>query len=68
MKRYFKIFYNDGVFAMDVTFIDKDDNFIKSYLQQVINEEFNDNINSLYHINFSNIIEMKLGQNLKRSV
>ena len=58
MKRYFKILYNDGVFAMDVNFTDKDDNFIKSYLQQTIDKEFNDNVNSLYHIDSSNITEV----------
>lgn len=58
MKRHFKIFYNDGVFAMDITFNDKDDNFIKSYLQKVIDEEFNNNPNKLYHIAVENIKEV----------
>ena len=58
-KRYFKVFYKDGVFAMDITFTDKDDKFIKEYLQKVIDEEFNNNTNELYHITLNNIIEIK---------
>ena len=59
MKRKFDIYYKDGVWAMSIVFIDKDDNFIRTYLQDVIDNEFNDNINSLYHIGFENITEVK---------
>ena len=53
--KHFNIYYNDGVYAGTISFINKSRKFIKSYLSKVIKKEFNKNPNKAYHINFKNI-------------
>jgi len=56
-KRYFKIHYNDGVFAEEIVFTDKTDKEIKTYLQKEI-DNYSKNPNTEYHITMNNIKEV----------
>lgn len=47
--RKFRIYYKDGVFAEAITFVNKNDSFIKNYLNKVI-REYNKNVNPDWHI------------------
>lgn len=52
--KHFKIYYNDGVYAETITFINKSKKFINKCLADTI-KEYNTNCNKLYHISFKNI-------------
>jgi hypothetical protein len=52
--KHFKIYYNDGVYAETITFVNKSRKFISNYLASRI-KEYNTNCNKLYHIGFKNI-------------
>jgi hypothetical protein len=52
--KHFKIYYNDGVYAETITFVNKSRRFISKYLANKI-KEYNANCNKLYHIGFKNI-------------
>lgn len=56
MKHY-QIFYNDGVYAETITFVDKTNEFIEKYLTKRI-FKYNQNINNKYHITRNNIKEV----------
>ena len=57
--RNFEIRYNDGVYAMTVSFDSSkySDDFIEGYLTREI-EDFNANPCELYHITRENIVEI----------
>ena len=56
--RKFEIRYNDGVFAESIVFNNNhSDDFVEKYLLETI-QEYNTNINSLYHITRENIKEI----------
>ena len=56
--RKFEIRYNDGVLAESIVFNNNhSDDFIEKYLLETI-QEYNTNINSLYHITRENIKEI----------
>jgi hypothetical protein len=52
--KHFMIYYNDGVYAETVTFVNRSRKFIKRYLTTRI-KQYNINPNKKYHINFKNI-------------
>jgi hypothetical protein len=55
--RHFKIYYNDGVYAETISFDSKTNEFIEECLADSI-AEYNQNINSRYHITRDNIKEV----------